>query len=174
MEIGHDGCNLPKILKGNVMKRQKTNRQLLWEEATGHCVYCGHPVTAEGMEVDHITPLSLGGGNGMENKVCSCPRCNATKAGRSLEEFLDSMSAKERRRYSNRVNTLAEQGKMDWEKAELLDPYTKENWDTDWDDEEDTDSLAEENGLASILINLSAEIHIHYGREKEERYNRRS
>ena len=64
---------------------------------------------------------------------------------------------------------------MDWEKADVLDPYTKQNWDSDWDSEEDTDSLAEEGGLASILINLSADITIHYGREKEkeERYNRR-
>ena len=44
---------------------------------------------------------------------------------------------------------------MDWEKADVLDPYTKQNWDSDWDSEEDTDSLAEEGGLASILINVS-------------------
>jgi hypothetical protein len=62
---------------------------------------------------------------------------------------------------------------MDWIKADVLDPYTKENWDSDWDDDPDTDSLAEEDRLASILINLSAEICMHYGREKEERYNRR-
>lgn len=157
------------------MKRQKSNRQLLWEEATGHCIYCGHLVKPEEMEVDHIEPLSLGGSNGMENKVCSCPHCNAAKGNQTLEEFLGSMSPKERKRYSNRVNTLVEQGKMDWEKADVLDPYTKQNWDSDWDSEEDTDSLAEEGGLASILINVSAEIYMHYGREreKEERYNRR-
>ena len=69
------------------MKRQKSNRQLLWEEATGHCIYCGHPVKPEEMEVDHIEPLSLGGSNGMENKVCSCPHCNAAKGNQTLEEF---------------------------------------------------------------------------------------
>jgi len=174
MESVPNGCNLPKILKRTVMKRQKNHRQLLWEEATGHCIYCGHPVELEEMEVDHIEPLSLGGSNCMDNKVCSCPHCNATKGRQTLEEFIGSMSAKERKRYSNRINTLVEQGKMDWEKAEILDPYTKENWDSDWDDDLDTDSLAEEDRLASILINLSAEICMHYGREKEERYNRRS
>lgn len=170
METGRNGCNLPKILNDNVMKRQKSHRHLLWEEATGHCIYCGHPVTLEEMEVDHIEPLSLGGSNGIENKVCSCPHCNATKGNLTLEAFLDNMSAKERKRYSNRINTLVEQGKMDWEKADLLDPYTKENWDSDWDDEEETDSLADSDGLASILINLSAEIRMHYGREKEKGY----
>ena len=62
---------------------------------------------------------------------------------------------------------------MGWVKADILDPYTKENWDTDWEDEADTDSLAEDDGMASILINLSAEISMHYGREKEERYKRK-
>lgn len=170
MEMGRKGRNLPKILKSNAMKRQKNHRQLLWEEATGHCIYCGRPVQLEKMEVDHIQPLSLGGSNGMENKVCSCSQCNATKGNQTLEEFLDSLSPKERKRYSNRVNTLVEQGKMDWEKAEVLDPYTKENWDSDWDN---TDSLAEDDALASILINVTADITMHYGREKEKRYYRR-
>lgn len=173
MGMDRKGRILPKTLKSKIMKRQKSNRQLLWEEATGHCIYCGHPVKLEEMEVDHIEPLSRGGSNGMENKVCSCPQCNAAKGGQTLEEFLDGMSPKERKRYSNRINTLVEQGKMDWEKADVLDPYTKQNWDSDWDSEEDTDSLAEEDRLASILINLSAEISMHYGREKEERYQRR-
>lgn len=152
------------------MKRQKNHRQLLWEEATGHCIYCGHPVKLEEMEVDHIEPLSRGGSNGMENKVCSCPHCNAAKGNLTLEAFLDSMGTQGRRRYSNRVNTLVEQGKMGWEKAELLDPYTKGTWDGDWDDEEDTDSLADGDRLASILITLSAKMIMHYGREKEKGY----
>ena len=173
MESSPNGRNLPEILKDNVMKRQKTNRQLLWEEATGHCIYCGHPVSQEEMEVDHIEPLCMGGSNSMENKVCSCPHCNAAKGGRTLEAFIGAMSAMERKRYSNRINSLVEQGKMGWVKADILDPYTKENWDTDWEDEADTDSLAEDDGMASILINLSAEISMHYGREKEERYNRK-
>ena len=70
------------------MKREKTFRERLWEEATGHCIYCGKPVSLEEMEADHIVPLCQGGDNSYENKVCSCPCCNARKAGLDLEEFL--------------------------------------------------------------------------------------
>lgn len=120
------------------MKREKNQREKLWDEATGHCVYCGKPVAREEMEVDHIVPLCRGGGKGYGNKVCSCPQCNAAKADRPLEEFLRvSMNEKQRKRFSNRINTLAEQGKMDWSKADLLDPYTTEGFDDDWDDELD-------------------------------------
>ena len=107
------------------MKREKTFRERLWEEATGHCIYCGKPVSLEEMEADHIVPLCQGGDNSYENKVCSCPCCNARKAGLDLEEFLcKNMGKTKRKRFSNRVNHLAAQGKMSWEKAFLLDPYS--------------------------------------------------
>ena len=117
------------------MKREKKQREKLWDEATGHCIYCGRPVKLEEMEVDHILPLSQGGENVYENKVCSCPACNAAKAGLLLDDFLDShMGSRQRKRFSNRVNHLVEQGKMTWQKAELLDPYSRETFDADWDD----------------------------------------
>ena len=135
--------NLPKILKDKAMKREKNQREKLWEEAGGHCIYCGHPVTVEGMEIDHIEPLSLGGENSYENKVCSCPACNAAKGARKLEEFLaETMGKSKRKRLSNRVNHLAAQHKMSWSKAILLDPYTYEDFDEDFD--EDYDEVFEE------------------------------
>lgn len=116
------------------MKREKKQREKLWEEATGHCVYCGKPVSLEAMETDHIVPLCLGGENSYKNKVCSCPHCNASKAGKALEDYLqENMNASQRKHFSNRVNHLAEQGKMSWTKAELLDPYAREDFDSDWD-----------------------------------------
>ena len=123
------------------MAREKKQREKLWEEATGHCIYCGKPLRLEEMEIDHIIPLCKGGDNSYGNKVCSCPGCNALKAGMSLEEFLqDNMSEKQRNRFSNRVNTLVEQRKMNWEKADLLDPYTTETFDGDWDEIDDTEA----------------------------------
>lgn len=120
------------------MKREKTFRERLWEEATGHCIYCGKPVSLEEMEADHIVPLCQGGDNSYENKVCSCPCCNARKAGLDLEEFLcKNMGKTKRKRFSNRVNHLAAQGKMSCGKAFLLDPYTEETFDEDWDEEPD-------------------------------------
>jgi CRISPR/Cas system Type II protein with McrA/HNH and RuvC-like nuclease domain len=103
------------------MKRELKQRERLWQEATGHCVYCGHPVSPEEMETDHIVPRSRGGENGFANKVCSCPRCNALKGDTSLEEFLrNTMGPCQRERYLNRLDALVEQGKMSWDKAVRL------------------------------------------------------
>ena len=133
-----DSCsgqrNLPKILNDKFMKREKNQREKIWEEASGHCIYCGHPVSLENMEIDHIDPLCLGGDNRFENKVCSCPRCNAEKGGKTLEEFLEqTMNAGKRKRFSNRVNHLAIQNKISWAKAFRLDPYTCDAFDEDFD-----------------------------------------
>ena len=100
------------------MKRELKQRERLWQEATGHCIYCGHPVSLEEMEADHIVPRSRGGENGFANKVCSCPACNALKGDATLEDFLrNHFNDSQLQKYLNRVDTLAQQGKMTWEKA---------------------------------------------------------
>jgi len=101
-------------------KREKSQKERLLEEAAGACVYCGHPVTLETMETDHIVPRSKGGTGGFENKVCACPACNARKADLDMRGFLAGFSGRQRRRYENRLDTLVEQGKMDWRKRDLL------------------------------------------------------
>ena len=133
------------------MKREKSFRERLWEEATGHCIYCGRPISLLEMEADHIIPVCQGGDNSFENKVCSCPHCNARKAGQSLEEFLrNNMGKTQRKRFSNRILHLAEQGKMTWEKAFRLDPYTEDSFDEDWDEELD--------GLTAKSVRISGEL----------------
>lgn len=47
------------------------------------CAYCGKRAAT----VDHVKPISLGGGNEPENLVAACSRCNAWKSSRSAEEF---------------------------------------------------------------------------------------
>lgn len=108
------------------MKRQANQRERLLEESARTCIYCGHPLTLETMEVDHIVPSSQGGSNGFENKVCACPRCNAEKADKSVAEFVDGMSQRRRRAYFNRLETLYMQDKLSMEKWNLLDPQAAE------------------------------------------------
>ena len=116
------------------MKRQNNTRErLLWESA-GNCIYCGHPLTSETMEIDHIVPRSKGGTSDYGNKVCSCPHCNARKADMDVAQFLETMSDKKRRAYENRLETLFEQGKLSSEKWDLLDPIPQQ---------EETDKVAE-------------------------------
>ena len=65
----------------------------LWKELTEAvfkrdnytCVYCGSKDDI--LEVDHITPISKGGTNDLENLACSCRRCNRQKKDKSVEEF---------------------------------------------------------------------------------------
>jgi len=47
------------------------------------CVYCGAPATT----VDHIVPLSRGGGNGRENLAAACATCNTEKGSLLLSEW---------------------------------------------------------------------------------------
>ncbi len=49
------------------------------------CLYCGGRFHARDLSRDHVTPLSRGGGDGWNNVVTACKRCNNHKAGRTPE-----------------------------------------------------------------------------------------
>lgn len=107
-------------------KREKSQRERLLEETAGACVYCGHPLTVETMETDHIVPRSKGGGGDYSNKVCACGACNARKANLDVRSFLAGFSARRRRSYENRLDSLVEQGKMSEQKRGLLSDWRQE------------------------------------------------
>src|SRR5690554_3945800 len=46
------------------------------------CQYCGlnAPETGEGLTIDHVVPVSLGGSDKPENLVAACKDCNAGKS----------------------------------------------------------------------------------------------
>lgn len=58
--------------------------------ATDHrCFYCGGSEDKVGPLVpDHMTPVSRGGSNWLDNIVPACRSCNSRKGARTLEEFL--------------------------------------------------------------------------------------
>lgn len=107
-------------------KREKSQRERLLEETAGVCVYCGHPLTVETMETDHIVPKSKGGTGEFLNKVCACGSCNARKADLDIRGFLAGFSGRRRRRYENRLDALVEQGRMSAEKRALLSDFREE------------------------------------------------
>jgi hypothetical protein len=52
----------------------------------GLCAYCGGIMSV--YHVDHIEPISRGGGNGADNICLACPPCNLEKSNKRLLEWL--------------------------------------------------------------------------------------
>lgn len=66
-----------------------------FERQEGFCYYCGDLLYASfdsAVHVDHMTPLSRGGTNYIENIALSCSRCNMKKGAQTAEEFLQEMN----------------------------------------------------------------------------------
>ena len=52
------------------------------------CAYCGASVEPGAvLSLDHVKPHSHGGGNGAENLVTCCSRCNSARRDRPVAEF---------------------------------------------------------------------------------------
>lgn len=64
-----------RVLRAQVLKRDQYR-----------CQYCGGKAT----EVDHVLPISKGGGNEPTNLVAACYGCNRGKSAKSVEEFIDA------------------------------------------------------------------------------------
>lgn len=64
-----------------------SERQQVYKKYDGHCAYCGKEIDIKDMQVDHMTPLRLGGTDDMSNYMPACRRCNHYKRGNSLEGF---------------------------------------------------------------------------------------
>lgn len=47
--------------------------------AKGHCHWCGRPVNAKELTMDHIIPLARGGKTTRGNVVAACKSCNTLK-----------------------------------------------------------------------------------------------
>jgi len=58
------------------------NRQNLFRRDENICQYCGIGLPNSKLQVEHVLPLSKGGGTTWENCVAACNSCNSTKADR--------------------------------------------------------------------------------------------
>lgn len=59
---------------------------LQYRSQCGRCWWCGTDV-GEDYHVDHLIPLTRGGGNGPENLVISCPSCNMRRQDKLASEW---------------------------------------------------------------------------------------
>jgi diadenosine tetraphosphate (Ap4A) HIT family hydrolase/5-methylcytosine-specific restriction endonuclease McrA len=69
---------VPGTLRYEVLKR-----------ARFRCELCGISAEEKALEVDHIVPRNVGGGNDMLNLQALCYSCNATKRDRDSTDFRD-------------------------------------------------------------------------------------
>jgi len=63
-------------------------KDTLYENQKGKCKGCENDYLIKDMEIDHIVPKSIGGGDHMENYQLLCGNCNRTKGNRPMEFLL--------------------------------------------------------------------------------------
>lgn len=106
--------------------RSRIQKYRMWEESGKICMYCGCPVNVTeflsgfGVEVEHVIPRSVLFDDSFSNKVCACRKCNAEKGSRTAFDFMKSRSEGEFNAYIERVNDLAEKGKISNAKRKKL------------------------------------------------------
>jgi hypothetical protein len=64
-------------------------RRIIIEQAGRRCEYCGRRLADAEIEIDHIVPVTRGGGGSLSNLACSCKDCNRSKSDYLIEEWLD-------------------------------------------------------------------------------------
>lgn len=62
-------------------------RKLIFERDFYRCINCG---THKSLSIDHIVPVSKGGGNEIKNLQTLCTTCNSSKGNKSMTEWLET------------------------------------------------------------------------------------
>lgn len=55
-------------------------RKFIYDRDGGRCVYCDVTLAINEMTLDHVVPISRGGGSSESNLVSACSACNQAKA----------------------------------------------------------------------------------------------
>lgn len=106
--------------------RSRIQKYKMWEESEHICIYCGKTVSAKefllgfGVEVEHIIPRSVIFDDSFANKVCSCRECNKEKNNRTAFDYMKTKSEGDFTAYIERINDLAERGKISNAKRKKL------------------------------------------------------
>ncbi len=64
------------------------NRTMIFERDGYQCQYCRKQLTRFTATLDHVKPVSQGGGNEYDNVITACRECNSRKTGKRLGDFL--------------------------------------------------------------------------------------
>lgn len=82
---------VPRIIRVLVYEKLperkiKFNRRNIFARDAHRCQYCGKRYPTSELSLDHVVPLSQGGGTNWTNIVCACTECNKRKGGRRPRE----------------------------------------------------------------------------------------
>ncbi len=65
----------------------KEDIEQMYKEQKGKCYYGGHISLEDGFHIEHMTPISRGGSNNIDNIALSCANCNFRKRTKTFKEF---------------------------------------------------------------------------------------
>ena len=80
-----------KKLKGAFDEGVPLTRKNVYARDQNSCQYCG---SKKNLTLDHVVPMSKGGGTSWENLVTACSKCNQKKGDKLLKELGSSMKLK--------------------------------------------------------------------------------
>lgn len=87
------GTNAKYYISSNGrIKFPKEIRKMLYHNADGRCVLCGRKIIYDDMSLDHVTPLSMGGADRVENLQCTCMACNMFKGSVLPDDFMERIT----------------------------------------------------------------------------------
>lgn len=135
------------------MKRKQLSKKIRFEvfkRDSFKCQYCGKSSPEVVLEVDHIDPVSKGGGDELTNLITSCFDCNRGKGATKLSD--DSVIRKQTHQLEQ-LNERRIQLEMmvEWKKELLeLDNYEAEMFSDFWDELLEEDYSINERGLNKV------------------------
>ncbi len=106
---------------GVAVRRDSILRQLLWEQQSYDCVYCGKTISQHqrfdgATDIDHILPYSQCLDDSQMNKVLVHRECNSAKGQRTPYEWLAGSNPKQYDEVVQKADSLMRAGKMPYGK----------------------------------------------------------
>lgn len=82
-------------------------REMIYNNAGGHCELCGRKILYKDMTLDHIMPLAMGGEDAVSNLQCTCKACNEFKGRILPDDFMERITNiymyQMEKKYANRI-----------------------------------------------------------------------
>lgn len=89
----------------------RPSRNAIFQRDNYHCQYCG---SASNLTIDHVIPLSKGGGDTWDNLVTACLSCNNMKGNKDLQSSGLSIPRIPREPFNKVLLTIQQSNNEEW------------------------------------------------------------